>query len=161
MTRLAVDAIWHNYYEKNAPACIVRIKVRGNFVDLGKFQENIGGSLRLLSMARDFGDEILIARLENLRIDLSLMSQILEDLRDHRPAKVLDTRSPKEQGKRVWLSVGYEKSSVVPIIKIHTGEGCAACKTPLRNPSNRARTPLCLWPDADTCCGRDECEEWG
>ena len=146
MAPLAVDAIWHNYHEKIAPACIVWIKDRGNLVDLEKFQESIGGSLRLLSMARDFGDERLIARLEDLRIDLSLMSETLEDLGENRPAKVwakvLDTRAPKEQGKRVWLSVEYDNSSSVPvIIKIHTGKGCAACTTPSRNKSNRATTP--------------------
>lgn len=141
MAPLAVDAIWHNYHEKIVPACIVWIKVRGNFVDLGNSQESIEGSLRLLSMARDFGDERLVARLEDLRIDLSLMSETLEDLRKDRPAKVLDTRSPGARGKRVWLSVEHENSSSVPIIKIHTGKGCAECTTPSRTISNRATTP--------------------
>ena len=59
MAGLAVDAIWHNYHEKIAPACISWIKGSGSSAELENFQESIGRSLRLLSIAPDPSDEQL------------------------------------------------------------------------------------------------------
>ena len=131
MAGLAVDAIWHNYHEKIALACIDWLLTRGSPNDLEHFQHSITRSLSLLSVAGDSSDEIL-------RIDLCLMSQILEDVGEGRVSKVLDMRGREKQGKRVWLSIEYKNGSPEPTIEVHTGEGCAVCNTPTRNPSNRA-----------------------
>ena len=151
MAWLAVDAIWHNYHERVAPACIVCIKASDNSVHLEDLLESIGKRVRLLPMARDADkrvrllpmardadDERLIARVKVLRTDMSLMSQTL-NLGKDKMVKVLDMRSRETPGKRVWLSVENEHSSTAPIVKVFTGTGCDSCNTPTRNASNRAR----------------------
>ena len=78
-----------------------------------------------------------MVRLEDLRIDLFLMAQTLEDLGKERTVKVLDTRAREKQGKRIWLSEKHENSLTVPIIKMYTGKSCAAGNTPIKTASNR------------------------
>ena len=135
---MAVDAIWHNYHEKIAPACIVWIKAHGNPIDLEMFKISIVRSLKLLSTTRDYGNEEVRERVEVLLRDLSFMSQILEYVGKGETVKVLDIRSRKDQGKRVCLKRLIQKFSNVPVIRVQTGEGCEACDRPKRIISNSA-----------------------
>ena len=130
---MAVDAIWHNYHEKIAPACIVWIKAHGNLIDLENFKNSIIRSLKLLSTTRDYSNEEVRERVEVLLRDLSLMSQILEDMGKGETVKVLDIRSPKDQGKRVYLKRSIQRNSSVPVINVNTGEGCEACENRLES----------------------------
>ena len=139
---MAVDAIWHNYHEKIALACIVWIKAHGNPIDLEMFRKNIRRSLRLLSTTRDYGNEEVRERVEGLLRDLSLMSQILEDVGKGETVKVLDIRSRKDQGKRVCLKRLIQRFSTVPVIKVNTGEGCEACDNRLERTISNSATAL-------------------
>lgn len=139
---MAVDAIWHNYHEKIAPACIVWIKAHGNAIDLENFQNSIVRSLKLLSTTRDYGNEEVRERVEVLLRDLSLMSQILEDVGKGETVKVLDIRSRKDQGKRVCLKRSIQRFSSVPVIKVNTGEGCEACDNRPKETISNSATAL-------------------
>ena len=124
---MAVDAIWHNYYEKIAPACIVWIKAHGNPIDLEKYENRIRRSLMLLSISHDYGNEEVMERIEILRGDLSFMLQALEDVGKGEKIGILDVRSRENRGKRVWLDRRFSIPISVPVIRVHTGEGCEAC----------------------------------
>ena len=136
---MAVDAIWHNYHEKIAPACIVWIKAHGNPIDLEMFRKNIRQSLRLLSTTRDYGNGEVMERVELLLRDLSLMTHVLEDVGKGKTVEVLDNRSRTDQCKRVYLKRLIQKFSNVLVVRVHTGEGCEACANkPKRTISNNA-----------------------
>lgn len=124
---MAADAIWHNYHEKIAPACIVWIEAHRNPIDLENFQKSIRRSLRLLSITHDYGNEEVIERVEVLRRDLSFMSQTLEDVGKGETVEILDIRTGNNRGKRVWLDRRFSIPINVPVIRVHTGEGCKAC----------------------------------
>ena len=124
---MAVDAIWHNYHEKIAPACIAWIEARGNTIEVENLQKSIRRSLRLLSMTHDYGNKEVVERVEVLRRDLSFMSQTLENVGKGEMVDILDIRSRENRGKRVWLDRTFSIPISVPMIRVHTGEGCEAC----------------------------------
>ena len=120
MVQEAVDAIWHNYYEKVALECVKRIH-RVASDDLEGLQNSIRRSQTLLSTTRDSGDKGVTAGVKTLRKDLAVMSLTLEHLSKGRPVKYYDMRSPNSHGKRVWLD------KKLPFFRIRTGEGCEVC----------------------------------